>query len=187
MSMPPAIFAAAAVLLSQGFAPMAFAGTSDAMEIGEFAAETEVIVAATVDLFEAAEAATDRAEEPAFQIGEPTATPAGLTPDEATLGAFPEAYGAVRHLTGYRITWYPMERLMGAVDFMGTWNKSRNLVCGYVAWDLTDPDAPTLERVVTNYVDLEQLDGSDRAEIETVLLEANCAFGEIEANYAVFQ
>ena len=187
MTVRPGICAAAAVLALLGFAPEGFGGTTPDAGTGEFATETEAIVAASVDLFEAAEAATDRPAEPSFRIGEPAATPAGLARQDQTLGAFPEAYGPVRHLTGYRITWYPMEHLMGAVDFMGTWNRSRNLVCGYVAWDLTDPALPALERVVTNYVDLAQLDGADRAEIETVLVEANCAFGEIDANFAVFQ
>ena len=152
----------------------------------EFPRETAALVDATVDLFEAAEAVASGDPEPVVRIGS-IATPARLAEPDPMLGAFPESYGPVRHLTGYRITWYPVERLIGAVDFMGTWDRTRNLVCGYVAWDLSDPDAPALEGIVTNYVDLALLDGADRSEIETVLLEANCAFGDIEANYAVFE
>lgn len=152
----------------------------------EFPRETEALVAATVSLFEAAEAAHAPAGEPAFGFG-PRATPAGLSPSDETLSAFPDAYGPVRHLTGYRITWYPVDRLLGAVDFMGTWDRTRNLVCGYVTWDLTNPDDPALQGVMTNYIDISLLSDASPAEVEAVLTEANCAFSDIEANYAVFE
>ncbi len=174
----------AAVIMST-WAASALAGARVAPENLEFPRETEALVAATVSFFEAAEAANAQTDDLLFTF-EPAATPAGLSPDDGNMTAFPQAYGPVRHLTGYRITWYPVDRLLGAVDFMGTWDRTRNLVCGYVAWNLSDPDAPALESVVTNYVDLSQLKDASQAEIETVLTEANCAFPDIQANYAVF-
>ena len=95
--------------------------------------------------------------------------------------------GPVDHLTVYRITWYPMDRLYGTVDFMGTWDGNRNLVCGYLTWDLTDPDAPELETVSANFVDLAEMAGAGQVHVHQSLLEANCAYGAIEANYLVFE
>ena len=154
----------------------------------EFPRETRALVDATVALFVTAEAKTGAAEGGSNSSRiVPAPTPAGLEAEGALFGAFPEAYGPVRHLTGYRITWYPVDRLVGAVDFMGTWQRNRNLICGYVTWNLNDPETPELESVITNYVDLSVLDGASPDEVEAVLLEANCAFAQIEANYGVFQ
>ncbi|MEM9427814.1 MAG: hypothetical protein AAGA06_14050 [Pseudomonadota bacterium] len=94
--------------------------------------------------------------------------------------------GPVAHLTGYRITWYPMERLHGTVDFMGTWNGNRNLVCGYVTWDLTNPDAPELEALDASFIDLTEVSGASNSNLHRDLIAANCAYGAIEANYRVF-
>ena len=70
---------------------------------------------------------------------------------------------------------------------MGTWNGNRNLVCGYLTWDMSKPDAPVLSTVTANFLDLNDFDGKTPAEIHAYLLEANCAFGAIDANYAFFE
>ena len=152
-------------------------------EPAQFPTETAAVVAATVTLFEEAEARDTSPSRPALQLS-PVATPASATLSSSALEAFQTERGPVRHLTGYRITWYPVDNLIGAVDFMGTWDNARNLVCGYVTWDVSDPDNPVMQNLITNYVELSEIDGADRAARESALLEANCAFGDIEQNYA---
>lgn len=150
----------------------------------EFADETDVLVAATTALFESVEVA-------AASGGIELRLDGIAIPARATLGpdigeAFPAEYGPVAHLTGYRINWYPVDRLLGAVDFMGTYDRNRGLVCGYVTWDLTDPADPRIDQLVANYVDLKLLTKRDPAATHAALLDANCAYGEIEPNFTVF-
>ncbi|MGI9390565.1 MAG: hypothetical protein ACR2O1_10950 [Boseongicola sp.] len=152
----------------------------------EFPEETAALVAATAALFEAIEAENDvEPRIPEIRI-EGLAVPASLPVDAALTRAFPNEMGPVQYLTGYRINWYPVDRFLGAVDFMGTYDSNRNLVCGYIMWDVSDPDAPELDRVVANYIELDRLDAATPAEAHRVLLDANCAFGEIEPNFTVF-
>ena len=152
-------------------------------DAAEFPVETEALVAATASLFETVES---RASSGRFPSTPPAtqATPVSISKDVETLDAFRTENGPVRHLTGYRITWYPVDRLIGAVDFMGTWDNARNLVCGYVTWDLSNPEKPIMQSLVTTYVDVSEIVDADRFSRETALLEANCAFGDIDMNYA---
>ena len=152
----------------------------------EFPEETAALVAATMALFDSIETESDaKPRLPEIRI-EGLAIPATLPANAALTQAFPDEKGPVQHLTGYRINWYPVDRFLGAVDFMGTYDGNRNLVCGYIMWDVSDPDAPELDRVIANYVDLDRLDATTPAEAHRVLLDANCAFGEIEPNFTVF-
>jgi len=152
----------------------------------EFPEETAALVAATVALFDAIESEGDTEPRiPEIRI-EGLATQATLPTNAAWTLAFPDDKGPVQHLTGYRINWYPVDRFLGAVDFMGTYDGNRNLVCGYVMWDISDPDAPELDRVIANYLDLDRLDAAAPADAHRALLDANCAFGEIEPNFTVF-
>lgn len=156
------------------------------VSFSEFPEENAALIAATQAYFEEVEGIdAPRATKPAV-IGLPlratktsAAAPAG---QEGVL----KRMGPVRNLTGYNVTWYPMEHLLGTVDYMGTWGGNRNLVCGYLTWDLTEPGAPQLVSVEANYVDLDQLTGQSPAEIHRTLLTANCAFGAIDENYAFF-
>jgi len=150
----------------------------------EFADETDAIVAATTALFESVEAASpsDGIELRLNGIAIPASAAAG--PDVSA--AFPAEYGPVTHLTGYRINWYPVDRLLGAVDFMGTYDRNRGLVCGYVTWDLSDPDDPQVDQLIANYVDLKLLAKRHPGATHAALLDANCAYGEIEPNFTVF-
>ena len=122
---------------------------------------------------------------PQFRI-DARAVPASLPAESNISKAFPSDAGPVRHLTGYRIMWYPVDRFLGAVDFMGTWNGNSDLVCGYVVWDLSDPDAPVMDQLVANYVTIRDLSGAAPSAAEQTLLDANCAFGEIDPNFALF-
>ena len=153
----------------------------------EFPAETAAIVAATSALFDAVEAedAPSGKRVPVIQMPE-VAIKARVAIAEEKADPLTER-GPLEHLTGYRISWYPVERFLGSVDFMGTWDGKRNLVCGYLTWDLTDPEFPVLETVSANYIDTGELVGATPSEIHETLLEANCAFGAIEANYAFFE
>ena len=149
----------------------------------EFPRETEALIAATVSLFEAAEADGDSDETRGLELA-PIPTSSDGARIGAPIGALTTEHGPVRHLTGYRITWYPVDTLLGAVDFMGTWDRNRNLVCGYVTWDLSDPENPVMRDLVANYVDVSKLPIKDRAGMELSLLDANCAFGDVDQNYA---
>ena len=150
----------------------------------EFADETQALVAATSALFDAIESAPS-GDFPQIRI-EGLAVPASASLDEGVMQAFPSVNGPVQHLTGYRVNWYPVDRLLGAVDFMGTYNRNRGLVCGYVTWDLSDPKTPQIDRLVANYVDLNLLAKRHPGATHAALLDANCAYGEIEPNFTVF-
>ena len=177
---------ALAIALAGISATGASAANAQAAPGEEFPEETAALVAATVALFEAIEAEGDAAPRiPEIRI-EGLAIPAKLPTNAAWTRAFPDDKGPVQHLTGYRINWYPVDRFLGAVDFMGTYDGNRNLVCGYVIWDVSDPDAPALDRVIANYLDLDRLDAAAPADAHRALLDANCAFGEIEPNFTVF-
>ncbi len=151
----------------------------------EFPAETAVIVAATAELFQSLEtgSAPERRTTPVIQVPQ-LATKAAFDSD-AKVNAL-TGHGPVQHLTGYRISWYPVDRFLGSVDFMGTWDGNRNLVCGYVTWDLSNPEQPELDTVTANFVDLSVLEGQAPSDIHEALLEANCAYGAVEANYTLF-
>jgi hypothetical protein len=153
----------------------------------EFPAETAALVAATSAFFEEAERAAAKDERPSQPvIGLPTVvSPVGFEASDPQYVSLTER-GPVRHLTGYGISWYPTDRLLGVVDFMGTWDNNRNLVCGYVTWDVTAPDAPVLQSVQTSYVDMSELASADDEKVHETLLEANCAYGAIDINFAFF-
>lgn len=154
----------------------------------EFPAETAALIAVTTALFHEAERAAagkQSTEQPV--IGRPRIlSPATLESPDLALNALTN-HGAVRNLTGYRINWYPMSRLLGTVDFMGTWNSNRDLVCGYVSWDLSKSNDPVLESVQANYIDLNELDSASPEMVHKALLDANCAFGAVDANFAFFE
>ncbi len=162
----------------------ACAAQDDVEVSGEFPEQTQALVTATSALFETVESAPAPNGTRIRIKG--LAIPASQTPGDAILQAFPSEHGPVRHLTGYRVNWYPVDRLLGAVDFMGTYDRNRGLVCGYVTWDLSDPDAPQIDQLVANYVDLELLTRGHPDAAHAALLDANCAYGEIEPNFTVF-
>ncbi|MCV6593646.1 MAG: hypothetical protein OIF48_11880 [Silicimonas sp.] len=166
-----------------------FAGAPSFAEGGlapavEFPVETKVVVAATSALFASLETTSTPPKKSVPVIEMPRleqkisleATPGPLT-----------QHGPLRHLTGYRIDWYPTERLLGSVDFMGTWAGNRNLVCGYLVWDVSDSDAPALDQVIANFIDMDDLSRQAPSVIHARLLEANCAYGAIEANFGYFE
>jgi hypothetical protein len=150
----------------------------------EFAEETDALVAATSALFESVESAP-RSDGIELRL-DGVAIPASVTASPDISEAFPAKHGPVAHLTAYRINWYPVDRLLGAVDFMGTYDRNRGLVCGYVTWDLSDPEDPQIDQLVANYVDLGLLAKRHPGATHAALLDANCAYGEIEPNFTVF-
>ena len=149
----------------------------------EFSAENRALIDATVAFFDEVEARpAPRKRVPVF-TAPLSATKSKASADDA---AVLTRMGPVGHLTVYRTTWYPVDRLLGTVDFMGTWDGNRNLVCGYLTWDLSDPDAPRLEALTASFVDLDDLKYAGDIQIHRSLMEANCAFGAIDENYHVF-
>ena len=161
---------------------------SDALASPEFPAETAALVDATTALFEQIEASTapqdQRREVPVIQAPV-LATPASVDAATEKASALTDQ-GPVKNLTGYRITWYPVDRFLGSVDFMGTWDGNRNLVCGYVTWDLSDPDAPVLDRISAMYLETAELAALSPDQAHAALLDSNCAFGAIDANFEMF-
>ncbi|MEO9825108.1 MAG: hypothetical protein ABJF50_11895 [Paracoccaceae bacterium] len=182
-------FASYGVAVVMAFAALpAFASDRVSPDTLEFPTETAALIAVTTAFFQAAENAATAPPVPnRTTIGLPQiVSPARV---EASDPAFEMMtnHGAVQHLTGYRINWYPVSRLLGTVDFMGTWGKNRNLVCGYVSWDLSAPEAPMLENLDVTYVDLAELKSEKPHRVHAILLEANCAFGAVDANFAFFE
>ena len=161
-----------------GIAAIPARAETNAVTFSEFPEESAALVAATVAYFDAIEADVVPSTGPSVIT---------LAPRPVSANAGPLSdHGPVRHLTGYRITWYPMDRLTGIVDFMGTWDGNRNLVCGYLTWHLGNPDAPALADVSATFVTLSELDEVPDVKVFQRLSEANCAFGEIDANFRVF-
>ncbi len=166
-------------------ARIGFAGDAhDAVSL-EFPVETEAVILATAALFDRVEAGGEVPvrKRPVIRmprLAQKASVVSEGGPEPLTIN------GPLRHLTGYRIDWYPTDRFLGSVDFMGTWDGNRNLVCGYLTWDVSDPANPVLETVVANYVDIGALQRGTTAQIHQALLEANCAHGTVAANYAFF-
>jgi hypothetical protein len=94
-------------------------------------------------------------------------------------------HGPITGLTAYRITWYPVDTLLGAVDFVGRDADGRNLVCGYVLWEFSDNTSPQLRWYEATHVDTWELAALSPEEQGKRLLEANCAYTEVEANFAL--
>jgi len=153
-------------------------------ETGEFPLETLRLVAATEALFDRleSETANPARETPQIELrlARPDASPASLP--AVGRRAVREDLGAIEHLTAYGLTWYPLETLSGTVDFVGSWDGGRNLVCGYVTWDMSDPEAPVLAAMTTSYLDTSVLVGLPDDLAHGELLRANCAHGSIEPN-----
>jgi len=147
---------------------------------GQYARETSRLVDATAELFDALEATSASSDRPAIRLRLDLEEKASFT--DAGEALRPEL-GPVRDLTAYRTTWYETGGLIGTVDFVGTWGDGRHLLCGYVSWDMSDPDAPTLDDIVADYLEIGALAGSGADEAHVALIEANCAYGEIEPNF----
>ncbi|MEL7027435.1 MAG: hypothetical protein AAGO57_09445 [Pseudomonadota bacterium] len=149
----------------------------------DFGPETLALVAATETLFDALEAEGMQAEDtPRLQLRSLGANPVAMVLPEAGRAALRDDLGPVADLTAYDITWYPGKKLAGSVDFVGTWKDGRNLVCGYVTWDMSDPRDPNLAAMTTSYLDTKNLVRLPDAAAHGELLRANCAFGALEPN-----
>ncbi len=172
-------FSAVLAALSLGFAQAEPARVSGE----EFPTEQKALIEATLTFFDTVEA-QERRQKRTPTIGIPLTVTRSYTrsDDVAALTRM----GPVDHLTGYRITWYPMDRLLGTVDFMGTWDGNRNLVCGYLTWDVSNPEKPVLQSLSASFVDVGDLSKATELETRQSLLGANCAFGEVEQNYRIF-
>ena len=178
---------AAAIVLAACFAVPANAQMPVSLPATvEFPEETAALVAATADFFESVEAQAGPRDTRPVISGLIVATPAKFGASDGKASVL-ISNGPVDHLTGYGIKWYPVDRLLGTVDYMGTWDDNRNLVCGFVTWDLSDPGAPVLEEVSASFLDISVLSDESGPVIHAALLEANCAFGAIDANYTLFE
>lgn len=172
-----------AVLFSFSFAASALRADPTGFGMAEFPTEHAALVEATESFFDAVELETPKREQAPVLGWAINATRSYAVEDDV---AVLTKMGPVKHLTGYQVTWYPTERLLGTVDFMGTWGGNRNLVCGYVTWDLTVPYEPRLHSISANFISPDALNQSDAREVHRALIGSNCAYGAIEANYAFF-
>ena len=177
------LFPKAAAFAASMFVTASIATAAEPNFSIEFPQETAAIVEATSAYFDAIEARPKKRDRiPVIRM--PQLAQNVKTSVSANEGDALTQKGPVNHLTGYRISWYPVDRFLGTVDFMGTWNGNRNLVCGYLTWDLTNPENPVLDNVAANFLDLGDLSAMEPALAHETLIEANCAFGAIDENYA---
>lgn len=171
-----------ACLVLTPFVP-AFAGVDDPAR-PEFAIEKAALQSATDAFFAQVEATRiGPVKKPVLGWSAPAVRKIVQSDDNVSILT---QKGTVRNLTGYQVSWYPVDRLLGTIDFMGTWDGNRNLVCGYLTWDLSDPETPKLESVTAQFLDLRDLAAADPAQVHQMLFGANCAFGSIDSNYAFF-
>jgi len=173
-----------AAVFSLGLVSSDLHAETNGLGMAEFPIEHAALIEATQDFFDAVEAENPKREKTPVLGWTINATRSYAGEDDvSTLTKM----GPVKHLTGYQITWYPTEKLLGTVDFMGTWDGSRNLVCGYVTWDFSLPDAPKLHSISANFISPDALNHADAREVHRALIASNCAHGAVEANYAFFR
>ena len=168
------------LLTAVGAASGVRVSTSDA---AESPTETAAITAATAAFSEQLESASDTGV-PQIRIEGGQARQIAFTATEDAPLPLTEDHGGLRQLTGYRINWYPVDRFLGAVDFMGVYGEDQDLVCGYLLWDVSDPDLPVLDKVVADYMIATDVAAMPEDEAHQRLLEANCAHGALAPNYA---
>ena len=181
--MSVSLFPKAAAIVASFFVITSVAAAGESSTSAEFPKETAALVEATTAFFDAIEA-TPQKRDPVPVIRMPQLAQNINSNVSMSEGDALTQKGPVHHLTGYRISWYPVDRMLGSVDFMGTWDGNRNLVCGYLTWDLTRPESPVLDNVTANFLDLGELSTMEPILAHETLLEANCAFGAIDENYA---
>lgn len=149
----------------------------------EFPSQERALVDATSAFFEAVEEPSTSSGYEFFSEAFATAVP--LEDWRNLRLAQLTDHGPITGLTAYRITWYPVDTLLGAVDFVGRDADGQNLVCGYVLWEFPDGSSPQLRWYEATHVDTGELAALSPEERGKRLLEANCAHTEVEANFAL--
>lgn len=104
---------------------------------------------------------------------------------EAGAGPLAQKRDHVGNLTGYRVTWYDSGPLLASVDFVGTAHNGRNLVCGYVTFAFDASGTPRLSDHSAHIVRGDLALSATPEEEGRILLEANCAPGDLAANFAL--
>lgn len=159
------------------------ATVSAAALASEFPREERAIVEATAEFFDAVEATSAGGVASAY--ADPFAATAATGDRLETRISQVRGTAPLTGLTGYRITWYPVDTLLGTVDFVGRDETGRNLVCGYVLWEFSDDAEPRLRDYQATYVDTWALAALSPEEQGKRLIEANCAFTDVESNFAL--
>jgi hypothetical protein len=149
----------------------------------EFPSEKRALVVATSAFFDAVETQSDSAGHEFFSDAFAAALP--LEDWQSLRLAQLTDHGPVTGLTAYRITWYPVDTLLGAVDFVGRDEEGRNLICGYILWEFDEENEPELRWYHANHLDTWELATLPPEEQGRRLLEANCAHTDIAANFAL--
>jgi hypothetical protein len=151
----------------------------------EFPVEERALVRATSAFFEAVESPDKTASYDFFSEAYAAAVPLTEWQDKQLRQLV--ANGPLKDLTAYRITWYPLDELMGAVDFVGSDQDSNALVCGYVLWEFSEETEPRLRWYEATHLDPVQLEKMSAEDASAKLLEANCAFTDLDANFSLSQ
>jgi hypothetical protein len=149
----------------------------------EFPLEERALVEATAEFFDAVEATSAKGR--ASSYADPFAATAATDEGRETRISQARTAAPLTGLTGYRITWYPVDTLLGAVDFVGRDETGRNLVCGYILWEFSGDAEPRLRDYDATYVDTWALAALSPEEQGKRLIEANCAFNDVESNFAL--
>lgn len=161
---------------------------ADGAQSQDYSMETSSIIAATHALLDGLEVPgglPDAAPSLELRLKDAGAdtrlTPVGA-PSEPEL---PDQLTSMANLTPYRLNWFDEDGLIGAIKFVGNWQDTRNLVCGYVAWDMSEWNAPTLVALEFEYLETPALLRLSDSEARTALRDANCAYFTVEANLAL--
>lgn len=149
----------------------------------EFPEQERKLVAATSAFFDVIEAPDRATKVDFFTEAYSTAIPLDEWQNERLRELVDK--GPLRGLTAYRITWYPVDTLLGAVDFVGRDGDDDDLVCGYVLWEFPQDAEPQLRWYEATHLDPGEISALSVEEAGARLLEANCAFTDLDANFAL--
>ena len=149
----------------------------------EFPSQERALVAATAEFFDAVETPSVSGGYEFFSDAYQSAVSLDDWQDDRLRQLVDD--GPIEGMTAYRITWYPVDTLLGAVDFVGRAADGSELVCGYVLWEFPDGSDPSLRWYEATHVDAGALSGLSQEEASARLLEANCAYTDLEANFAL--
>ncbi len=151
--------------------------------VSEFPIEERALVRATAAFFEAVEDPDETASFDFFAEAYAAAIPLEEWQNKRLQQLVDN--GPLADMTAYRITWYPVDTLLGAVDFVGRDRDGDDLVCGYVLWEFAEGTEPTLRWFEATHLDPVKLGKMSTEEVGAKLLEANCAITDVDANIAL--
>jgi len=164
---------ASSAVLMLGFGPLA-AGVSD---------QDRLLIRSTAEFFDAVERRDYARSVNFFAEAYATAVPLDEWQNERLRLLVDK--GPLKNLTAYRITWYPVDTLLGSVDFVGRDGEDGGLVCAFVLSEFVEGSDPKLRVYEATHIDPDTIKGLSPGEAGARLLAANCAFTSLDANLAL--